>query len=165
MRKTHSSPSLNGMRRSSLSCLPPANTSHLTTPPISHSHSQSQSHSHSSLSSLVENIDHLVPATVYQYSQCMESYGFPKEILEKTPTETIEERVKDQIACMVIPDEPNEDPMMKLRQYIRNRFQDIETLRDLRDLKDLTNLNERFDRLFLSVRRGLRTQRRRYTIH
>jgi hypothetical protein len=96
---------------------------------------------------LVENIDHLVPATLYQYSQCIESYGLPKDVFEKAPKPTIEDRVKDQIACIVIPDEPNEDPMEKVRHFIRNRFQDIESI------------NERFDRLFLSVRK----KRRRYS--
>lgn len=95
----------------------------------------------------MEHIESYASPTLYQFVQCMEAYGPAKEILHAPhPRAELEESFKSVAACMLAPDEPSEPirpPVVPVNR-----------------LENAAELNERFDRLFLSVRR----QRRRQTI-
>jgi hypothetical protein len=78
----------------------------------------------------------------------MELYGPSRDILKAPhPRAEMEDSIKSVTACILTPDEPSEP--------IRPP-----AIGTLYRLNNLTEINERFDRLFLSVRR----QRRRQTI-
>lgn len=97
----------------------------------------------------MEHIESYVSPTLYQFVQCMETYGPAKEMLRAPhPRVEIEESFKSVAACVLTPDEPSEPLRSRLLLENSNR------------METLTELTERFDRLFLSVRR----QRRRQTI-
>jgi hypothetical protein len=141
MRKTHSTPCFLSARRRPSSAVGASGVS----PPSPASPSISASAS-ASASFLVEHVEQYVPSTIYQFAQCMELYGPSRDILKAPhPRAEMEDSIKSVAACILTPDEPNE-PMRSFRPQYR--------------LENLTEINERFDRLFLSIRR----QRRRQTI-
>jgi len=98
---------------------------------------------------LLEHIDTMIPATLYQFAQCMEMYGRPEDLL-KAPSLN-DDVFKSELACMVTPDEPPERPLESIRsllnQYVNSRSDNS------------VYLSERFERLFSVIRR-----RRRMTI-
>lgn len=98
---------------------------------------------------LLEHIDTMIPATLYQFAQCMEMYGRPEDML-KAPA-LVEDTFKSELACMVTPDEPPERPMESLRSIL-NSYANLRS-------DNSVYLSERFERLFSVIRR-----RRRMTI-
>lgn len=96
---------------------------------------------------LMEHIEAYVSPTLYQFVQCMEAYGPARDILRAPhPRAELEASFQSVAACMLTPDEPSEPVRPPVLPQSR--------------LENVAELNERFDRLFLSVRR----QRRRQTV-
>jgi hypothetical protein len=93
---------------------------------------------------LIERLEVGIPTTLYQLAQCSELYGTPSEILSRAPPLMSEDLLKSHAACMLTPDEPPERPLDSLRETMNPH---------------LRLCYERFERLFLSIRR-----RRRMTI-
>lgn len=141
MRKTQSSPNISGLstthrRVTAINALP-----YGSSPPTVYQ------------SPLLEHVESLVPATLFQFAQCTELYGTPKDILEAPPLNS-EDTFKTTMACMLTPDEPPERPLESLRETLNPRIR----------FENMAYLNERFERLFMSIRRSRQLQRRRMTI-
>jgi|Laugresbdmm110dd_1035094.scaffolds.fasta_scaffold00336_4 hypothetical protein len=93
----------------------------------------------------IEKIDSVIPSSVSQKLICYETYGFPTDILHSTTItkEEQEDKIISLSTCLVTP----EDPPTKTQKF------KIKNLQEKSEEEEVSTIEERFNRLLLSVRK------------